>query len=198
MTTAIISVDPSSKKLAIAVSWFELDEVAMMTVDLPEGLARRPQACHEAYDEMYRVVEPRVKSATEVYVFIEAPVLGRGGAHATIPQAQINGALQAATHAAGATVMSVNNKTWKKDIVGNGNANKDEIARWFRNNEHGLYAQWVTTNRNGVAAPDQDMIDALCINLYGRQLIARMKNNPDYNINDTKPVHAPRPRKVKP
>jgi len=58
----------------------------------------------------------------------------------------------------------VNNKTWKKHLLGNGNASKDDVKNYIRE-VHSEYAP--------LCGDDQDLFDATCIALYGRQILER-------------------------
>lgn len=154
----IVGVDPSSAKLAatIAVPGSEPKVVQRKTT-----LSRdRVRACVSAYDWMTELVGEYPDH--DVYVFIEAPVFGRGGPGSTIPQAQINGALTAAASKAGATVTSVNNAHCKKEVVGKGNANKDDIAAWCK-------TAWPKVYK--MTEKDQDLIDSAMIWVYGRGVL---------------------------
>lgn len=59
---------------------------------------------------------------------------------------------------------SVDNKSWKKLIVGNGNASKDDIKAWVRE-QHPPYAV--------LCGDDQDKYDAACIAMYGQRIVSR-------------------------
>lgn len=50
----------------------------------------------------------------------------------------------------------VPNKTWKKEIIGNGNASKDDIRKW-------VVDHYKKVGNDG----PQDLYDAICIALYG-------------------------------
>jgi Holliday junction resolvasome RuvABC endonuclease subunit len=54
--------------------------------------------------------------------------------------------------------------TWKKEVVGKGNATKDDVAHWL-NDHHPVYA---------ALCGDQNHIDAACIALYGRAVLTRL------------------------
>jgi Holliday junction resolvasome RuvABC endonuclease subunit len=58
----------------------------------------------------------------------------------------------------GLDVRLVDNQTWKREVVGNGHASKDEIRDYIRVT-HGAYAP--------LCGDDQDLYDAACIGLYG-------------------------------
>lgn len=59
----------------------------------------------------------------------------------------------------------VNVKTWKKDLIGNGNAPKTAVTQWL--NDH--YPSY-----SAICGEDQDLTDATCIALYGRQVLERL------------------------
>jgi hypothetical protein len=58
----------------------------------------------------------------------------------------------------------VNVKTWKKELIGNGNAPKPFVAQWLKDHHPGYSA---------ICAEDQDLIDATCVALHGREVLLR-------------------------
>ena len=52
--------------------------------------------------------------------------------------------------------------SWKKATVGKGNASKEEVASWFREEYPAHY---------DLCAGDQDRVDAACICLYGQEVV---------------------------
>ena len=65
----------------------------------------------------------------------------------------------------------VGNSTWKAALIGDGKASKDEIAGWLLDNHRVLY---------NACAGSQDMMDAMCIGIYGEmrdsgQILAPVK-----------------------
>lgn len=87
-------------------------------------------------------------------------------ANSTITQARIGGALEAACSEAMVPVRLINNKVWKKVVVGNGNAGKPEIAEWVHENLPDVY---------DLAGGDQDLIDSACINEHGKIVLSAPK-----------------------
>lgn len=156
----VIGIDPSSAKLAAVLSAVGDEPGATLHVKrLPKD---KPEACQVAFEWVTELVQS--VPMDDVYVYIEYPVLGRGGPGSTIPQALINGALQAGARMAGATVYSVNNAHCKKVVIGRGNANKDDIRAWVKEAWPALYEK---------IGKDQDLCDSAMIYVYGKRVVAR-------------------------
>lgn len=64
----------------------------------------------------------------------------------------------------GPNVYSTEVATWKKEVVGAGNAKKEDVARWLET-RHPSYSS---------LCGDQNLIDAACIALYGRAVLGRL------------------------
>lgn len=159
MKTVVIGVDPSSRKLAAVVSVIgDESDVQAVTRVLPQD---KPYACHIAHEWMRLLVE-EYNAQGKVHVFLEAPVVGRGGPGATIPQARVNGALSAGAIAAGAEVIDVNNSHCKKVTIGNGRASKDDIRDWVEVVWPELFVKIET---------DQDLCDSAMLYIYGVGII---------------------------
>lgn len=161
MTSTVIGIDPSSRKLAAVFSVIGNEpHVEYTTEKLPQD---KPTACLEAYEWVHRLVKAQAARSDTVYVAIELPVFGRGGPGSTIPQAQINGALLAGAQAAGGHVLMVNNARAKKETVGKGNASKDDIRQWVKVAWPSLYSE---------IKDDQDLCDSVMIYVYATKTVA--------------------------
>ena len=161
MPVVCIGVDPSSRKLAAVMCVVGNEpSVKFTTKAIPVD---KPTSCLLAFEWMRTLVELH-QSQGDVYVFVELPVLGRGGPGSTIPQAQVNGALLAGAQMAGAEVIPVNNSHVKKDVIGRGNANKDDIKQLVKEAWPKLYEQ---------ISKDQDLCDSAMIYMYGKNVIKR-------------------------
>jgi Holliday junction resolvasome RuvABC endonuclease subunit len=176
MKPIVIGIDPSSRKLAAVVSSIgDRKNVEYTTKPLPQD---KPTGCLLAFEWARTLVE-KYSHKGEVFVFVELPVLGRGGPGSTIPQAQINGALLAGAQMANATVVPVNNSKVKKDVIGRGNANKDDIREWLKND-------WIDLHTK--IEKDQDLCDSAMIWVHGcnivqrRDTIALRKNLDDITV----------------
>jgi hypothetical protein len=104
-----------------------------------------------------------------VHVFVESPVVGRGGVRSTMVQCFTSGAIQGAFHDAGCTAQVANVSTWKKQVVGKGNATKEEVSKHLR-------LRWPALFHS--AGGNQDLIDASCIAIYGQQLLRERVGEP--------------------
>lgn len=160
MGIIIVGVDPAATHLAsLTIGGPEPYEYTYMKA--PIGVTER---CLSAEAWMMARVE-RYAGIDRVVVALEAPVLGRGGAGSTIPQATVRGALICGAMRAGAEyVIDVNNQRWKKQIIGRHGLSKPEIAQHVELTWPRL---WRDVERNVPKSFRQDIYDASCIALYG-------------------------------
>lgn len=159
--TVVIGIDPSSKKLALVITKNGRSP-RLITRTLPDA----PLDVKADWAERHcrRLAAPYVKAGFRVIAFVEDPVVGRGGAHATIVQATVRGGILVGLRRAGVTeIHGVNNQRWKKAVCGNGGIGKPQIKKY-------VYKTWprVWDMANG----DEDLCDAACINAYGQQVIS--------------------------
>lgn len=97
-------------------------------------------------------------------VAIEAPIQGMSrNVRVGISLAMVAGAIAVAAQQAGARVEVVPPASWKKEVLGFGNANKEQVSNYLE--EH--YAKFYSR------CPSQDMVDAVCIALYAEKVLAR-------------------------
>lgn len=161
MKTVAVGCDPSSRKIALVY-----DIVNQGEEELRSKVIELPQAVIPALALAYKATRRFVKSIRDkgyrVVLCIEEPVVGKGGAYATIKQSKVHGAIVAGAVAGGAEVDAVQNSTWKKIVTGKGNNSKVQVAQYVRKN-------W--KNLSSLAGPDQDLIDAGCIFDYARKQV---------------------------
>lgn len=155
-------LDLSSRKIAM----FCIDERRTTTQYVAETIeVKKLQSRAEELYQMEHQLRVVLQECDPGWVYIEDPVVGRGGARPTILQAQVDSLIQvAAVRFAHLGCYSVNNKTWKKAIVGNGNANKEQVAAWLATTHPVL---------SRVVDGDQDLVDAACVALYGKSVVER-------------------------
>ena len=125
--------------------------------EAPDGFTRASQLHH-----LGGYVHDMVSTFDIDQVWIEDTLVGNNVKY-SIALAETKGAVMAAL-AAHVDVRLVNVSTWKKQVLGRGNANKDSV-RDYIHVTHGAYAP--------LCGDDQDLYDACCIALYGRQIMDR-------------------------
>lgn len=171
-TLTVAGVDPNSHKLALVETRRNRQRKPFLhTYNLGNG--DYEERCDRAFEEIRwycQAVEER--DGSPVKVFLEAPVMGKGGPGATIPQAYVEGAVMAAVKQSGADITLINNQSWKKQVLGNGNIAKVDIAPKIKELWPELYDKVPIVNDTSVTPdwrgkPDQDLIDAGCLNLFG-------------------------------
>lgn len=93
-------------------------------------------------------------------VAVEAPIQGmHRNVRVGISMGMVAGAITVAARQAGAHVVLVEPATWKKAVIGVGNANKEQVTQWLELEHPDLRGQ----------AHSQDLVDAACLALYAQQ-----------------------------
>lgn len=158
----VIGIDPASTHMAFVA--IHNDDL-LVIADKKLGKSG-PEACHNA-----QVMTKEVLLKCQEYfgeknlvAFYELPVVGRGGVRSTMVQCFTSGAVQATLYDFGIPTHTANVSSWKKAIVGRGNADKGQVAECLRLRWPALYT---------AAEGNQDAYDAACIALYGRQLLGQ-------------------------
>ena len=131
-----LGIDPASTRIAL-VAYHDADE-PIFAENKKLGKSGAP-ACSAARQETLAFVQ-------------------KCGPRATIVQAFASGAIQGALFDVGVEVSLANVSSWKKRVVGNGRASKEDIANFV-----GL--RWPTFFSQ--AEGSQDLADAICIARYG-------------------------------
>jgi Holliday junction resolvasome RuvABC endonuclease subunit len=163
MTDTILGFDLSSRKLAM--TGIQGDDHFVRTWEAPKKEKDRAKVIAGFIDPLTELFTTHSTTKGDLWVFVEHPLRGRAGVHATIVQAQVQGlvlglAVQYGAHGA----YHVNVTTWKKAVVGNGSADKERVRTWLATHQPVLAA---------LAGDDQDLVDASCVALYGRSVIGR-------------------------
>ena len=161
----ILGIDLSSRKLALFVIDAKTGKSVMCsTVEAPKKMKPRPEVLKYLHDSFSSDLRVGFRGG-DFTVFIEHPLVGRGGAHATIVQAQVQGVVMSTAIQFGALgVYEVNVQSWKKAVVGHGGADKDTVKSWLIDH-HPALAE--------LAGDDQDLVDAACVAIYGRDVVER-------------------------
>ena len=154
----VIGVDPASARVAfVALRGREFFTMAATKLGKTGG-----EACAAAWMTTHDFLDQLPWPVTEpIQAYVEWPVLGRGGFRSTMVQAFTSGAIQGALHGRGCVTQGANVSSWKKAVVGKGNATKEDVGRSIQLRWPSLYAE---------VAGDQDLTDASAIAIYGKQL----------------------------
>lgn len=158
----VLGLDPSSRKLALVVRE-DRKTCHFSAVKMPDlDISQRSYAAYEAVGVFLHGlgVLPPVRHA-----FVEAPIVGMTrDIQSTVKQATVSGGAQAALVEWGFGVHLVAPSSWKKTVIGKGNARKDEVGPIIKREWPGL---WLAVSG------DQDLLDASALVLHGESLVAR-------------------------
>ena len=118
--------------------------------------------------ELVGLVPPFVRS--EDFIYLEAvPVAGARNLQTALALAATFGALTLALRGRCVHVTSVAVATWKKEVIGHGNATKDDVARWA----YQSHPTWGRPREVTGVPVSQDGCDASAIAEYGRRDMER-------------------------
>lgn len=154
----IIGIDPSSLTIAVAVSTAAGKVRFTAKDDLRKrGSAWDPQKAIEVLRVVDTMLCDTIGLGDEDAVYLEAPVMGRS-VLPTIVQSYVSGIIQAVVSSAGSRIILVNNKQWKKTVVGNGNAKKEQTIEALRERQPGI---------ERLCRDDDDLYDAAGLAMFG-------------------------------
>ncbi len=127
--------------------------------------ADKKMSDEQFYASLFTYLQDRLEEGD--YVFVEEPLVGRGGVKTAIRLSSVRGIIHLCAELAQASVYPVNVQTWKKEIVGKGNASKSDVAAWVKENHPHM-----TGSLDDLGKFKQDGIDAYCIALYGQGVVS--------------------------
>lgn len=157
----IVGIDPSARKIAIVATHTTLRVSHVKSYVLYKSSERQTAESMglavEAMQEFILWVES-VETRGERFAWVEDPVVGRS-VTATTKQCFISGIIRGHLALAGFSVYGANVSSWKKSVIGNGNADKAAVLA------HVQRAWPKIVPRIGI---DGDLADAAAINLYGQ------------------------------
>lgn len=164
LVSLIIGIDPSSKSIAAAV--YEMKgrrtRPHLVVKYTAESKKYEPWVAGWASNTVTSLMINYInETEQDITVFLESPIVGRGGVHPTIVQSYVSGAIQSAFAHRNIPLYLVNVGEWKKATVGKGNADKEAVRNWVESASPKLFK---------MARQDQDMIDAIAIARYGVQI----------------------------
>ncbi len=154
----VLGVDVSSRLLAVVGRTVGSNRSPLVMLQPLDRGTHGPFQAQVALRGFIETLVPIVR-----LVAIEAPAMGVS-ARSTILQSFVNGAVQATCVEAGMEVLLVPPATWKKDVVGHGNADKAAVAKWV-----GTHWPELAT----LAGGSQDIFDAAAVALHGEAVLRR-------------------------
>lgn len=150
----VIGVDCSTKRLAFVILDGPKGPVETFLVEAPKGKGWQLRLLALADEARHFFAQYNLCS-----VYVEEAPLGRGF-RATLEVGYVVAATLVEAMRAGHIVMPVNVSTWKKQVLGNGRADKDQIREW---------ATEFIFKPAGIEPPkEQDLHDAACIAAFAR------------------------------
>lgn len=172
-------IDPSSKKIVIVET--RASNKSKPFIHICHLRSENPEEnCSDAFDFVveYAMNVRERDDGQSPRLYLEAPVMGGGGSQKTRPgptisQSFVSGSIMAAAAQTECKIALINNSTWKKRILGNGNIAKEDIGGVIKEVWPELYkaAPLISAKQhNGKIPnnmPDQDVLDAGGINLFG-------------------------------
>ncbi len=143
----ITGIDADTKSIAM---------VTFLGKPLSQEYIKVPgQRANDRFNNLIRgFIEVQSEWLLSDWVWLEEPVMG-ANRKAAINQAYVVGAIRSILIQHGISVSVINNATWKKAVIGNGHASKEEIA---------IFAIDVLDMKRGQS---QDIYDAACIAQFG-------------------------------
>lgn len=132
-------------------------------IKLPE--LNIPERTYAAYDAIGVFLDGLGVLSSYRHAFVEAPILGMTrDIQSTVKQATVSGGVQVALIEWGFGVHLVAPSSWKKAVIGKGNARKDEVGPIIEREWPGLWR---------AIHSDQDLLDAAALVLYGESVVTR-------------------------
>lgn len=166
----VIGVDLGIAKAAAAV-WHDRDGERRLIWTGAIDASNRPSRAGQLYTcaswvgWVYDDMEKSRLPGEGCHVFIEEPLIGNNRAY-SMKIAQMYGAVLSALWMPDSDVgvFGVNVSTWKKQVIGTGNAGKEEVRN---------YITVVNSSYSDLCGHDQDRYDAAAVGLYGVLVAAR-------------------------
>lgn len=163
--TLILGIDPSAKKIAVVGIQPETMTYRVEATNLyPKGeTSQSPASLHNAAIFMRDFLgEAQVMASDgQRFAYVEQPLVGRGGASATIKQAYVGGVIRACLVEAGFKVYDAHPSTWRAALgikIGKGTSTAQAKA---------AIKQRLDPKLAGLVGSDSDLADAGGIALYG-------------------------------
>jgi Holliday junction resolvasome RuvABC endonuclease subunit len=178
MTDWAVGIDPSTKCLAFVAGDADIEG------DNPDLIVLLRQICRKT-DKFSPVVTNRAFVAVSEFAGmiptvpgdtitfgIERGIVGRGGVQTSLDLGSVSGALMVACQQLQCSEpLLIPISRWKKELTGNGGANKDFVAEHIRVNRRASYERLCQEPGGSTGAPRQDLLDALGVQSFTSGLV---------------------------
>lgn len=161
--TAVVGIDLGIHKIALSI-WHDGQLTATRALD-SSASHRAEQLCEIGEYAYLTVMDVLDSDKADVYVIVEEPLIGNNRKY-SLNLAMSYGAVLCCLGDVESVsgLYGVNVSTWKKQVCGDGRADKEKIRNTLKK-VNGSYSE--------LCDGDQDRYDAACIGLYGVLLHAR-------------------------
>lgn len=163
--TVVIGIDPASTRLAV-VAWYR-NEFTYIAASMKHLVSSGPEACGRVgsfITENLPILLPDEWPDKSI-AWVEEPVVGVG-MRSTIVVSYTAGAVMAAFAPVCRKIHLVSNSHWKKEVLGKGNATKEEIGEYVQEHWPALY-QRAQEDKRVIKKDKQDILDAAAICEHG-------------------------------
>ena len=162
----VLGIDLGIRKVAVAVIAEGLEGYTCYGVP---RLVLTEQPRQVELHKLASYTQALISTYNPDYVFVEKPIVGNNIKY-SMKIAETCGAvcsMVGAAYPTGTKLDMVDNGTWKKELLLNGHASKEDIQNYIVDT-HPAYALF--------CGDDQDAYDACCIALYGVTILDRAKH----------------------
>lgn len=161
----LVGIDLGTHKISVAA--FVEGDSGLTLYDARTHDADPDAPRDQVLNELGRFARDLVHTYQPSSVWVEEVIIGNNRKY-SLQLAEVKGAVLStlAMHRrnTGVDIRMVDNKTWKREVIGNGNATKDQVKDYILVT-HPAYA--------ALCGDDQDCYDAACIGLYGFTVLER-------------------------
>ncbi len=157
---------------AAAALWHDREDTELISTGAYVAREHRPKhaqlaRCAEWVADLCKEAALAANYQEDIYVFVEEPLIGNNRKY-SLGIAMTYGAVLSALDEVEDTyplkIFGVNVSEWKKQVIGKGNAGKDDVKN---------YITVVNSRYAALCDGDQDQYDAACVGLYGVLVAAR-------------------------
>lgn len=165
--TLVMGIDPSAKKIVIVAHHVEINTTQVIIEHLYKTGSQTPESLSRALSLMLGVAAGDGQTPENHIAYIETPIIGRGGASATIKQAYVGGIIRACLAQQNYRIVDANPSKWRAGLGIKPNKTTEVKAATLE----ALNRLWPKIVWQ--VEHDEDAVDAAAICLYGQSEVAK-------------------------